>query len=45
MFFQRPGRDDNGNVEIKPVCSGLLHLELNVTSPDHLNYLLHNVFM
>ena len=25
MFFQRPGRDDNGNVETKPVCSGLLH--------------------
>jgi len=22
--FQRPGRDDNGNVETKPFCSGLL---------------------
>ena len=22
--FQRPERDDNGNVEAKPVCSGLL---------------------
>jgi len=23
-FFQRPGRDDNGNVDTKPVCSSLL---------------------
>ena len=25
VSFQRPARDDNGNVETKPVCSGLLH--------------------
>ena len=24
-FFQRPGRDDNSNVETKTICSGLLH--------------------
>jgi len=23
--FQRPGRDDNGNVETKPACSAILH--------------------
>jgi len=26
VSFQRPARDDNGNVETKPVCSGLLQL-------------------
>jgi len=26
VSFQRPARDDNGNVETKPVCSGLLHM-------------------
>jgi len=25
VSFQRPARDDKGNVETKPVCSGLLH--------------------
>jgi len=25
VSFQRPARDGNGNVETKPVCSGLLH--------------------
>ena len=24
VFFRKPGRDDNSNVETKPVCSGLL---------------------
>ena len=31
VFFQRPARDDNGNVKTKPVCSGLLQ----VSTTDH----------
>ena len=26
VSFRRPVRDDDGNVEKKPVCSGLLHI-------------------
>jgi len=26
VSFQKPARDDNGNVETKPVCSSLLHI-------------------
>jgi len=33
--FQRPARDDNGNVETKPVCSGLLQwLTVQVETSD-----------
>jgi len=31
VSFQRPARDDNGNVETKPVCSGVLHVG-NITA-------------